>query len=384
MPSQPRRADSEARGTARRLAPIVLLASLLLLLPAVGAHGLPRPIPEQRTILLQDWSDDCGAPASGACRGSHDLVGLTLQEAYDATLGNVVLLRLYLDKGGSGSHQDTISITTPSGVRTLSLQSPDDRTFTGTGFDRVGSPEPVPGEATRFSIEGAVRLSALGAVGDKLSGFRVEAQAGSTVGDFMPGGCHKAVGDCIAGVDGDADEEIKRSEYVLRGPTYYARLATPANAVEVAQGLEQMADLQIVNLLADQSQRIEVTASAGPGVTARFHDPADPAGSGHSDKASLVLPPRGTSSIHLSLGGVTAGSEGTVRITVTTDLGGRLEEDVPYRVTAGGTCDPAMQGMHGMPACPSGTSGTTTKASPLPAAALAVLALALAGARRRT
>lgn len=344
----------------RTLLALSLLASMVAL-PAAWAHGAPAP-DARHTRLLADWLDDCGGDggaATGACKGSHDLLALDVREVRDDALGDAVAFRLFLDKGQPGPRRDTLTVNTPGGARSFTFQTSDDRTFTsGGGFDRVEGPFPVPGEATRLMVDGLVRLSALGKVGDSISAFKVEAFADGSVGDHMPGGCRNAVGDCI--VTGPK-EDYTRQSYALRGPGYYARITTPGHA-DVPAGTEAFVSLEVKNLLSIP-QQVTLTAQPPPGLAARFHAPA----SGYMDVLEVDLGSQGSTTVHLALTGE-AGVEGDVLLALSTDQGGYQETELHILVGA-----PAQ--------ATSPPTPHTSRASPAPAwAGLAVLAL-LAGRR---
>jgi MYXO-CTERM domain-containing protein len=345
----------------RPLLALALLASILAAAPAL-AHGGPSPDP-RHTRLLADWRDDCGGDGgaqTGACKGSHDLLTLDVREVRDTALGDAVAFRLFLDKGQPGMRRDTLTVNTPGGARALTFQTSDDRTFTsGGGFDRVDGPFPVEGEATRLYVDGLVRLAALGKAGDTISGFKVEAFVDGSVGDYMPGGCHNTVGDCI--VTGPK-EDYARQSYTLRGPGYYARLTAPARS-DIPAGTEAFVALEVKNLLA-MPQQVTLTAQAPSGLTVRFHAPA----SGYAERLQVDLGSQGSTTVHLALAGE-AGTEGDVLLALATDQGGYQEAGMQVVVGAPG---PAT----------SSPTGPTSRASPAPLwAGLAVLAL-LAGRRR--
>ena len=383
------------------LVPALCFLVLAGFAPAVSAHGPPPP-PGSETRLLEDWTDDCGGDggaATGNCRGSEDLLGLGIQESYDADHGyDVAIFRLYADKGQAGSHRDVVTVKTPSGTKTFTFATSDGATFTnGGGFDSVGSAHKLAGEETRFTVEGRVRLAALGAVGEKVTDFKVESFVGSSVGDFMPGGCHNTVGDCADPtgsakkgclVHGGSASCSADGQYTLRGPTYYVTLTAPESAT-VAQGSEQMVELTVRNSLDDQPQHVTLKVGAHDGVTARFHNPSDPSGTGYSDEGAVDLPARGSSVIHLALTGTAAGTQASLQVTVDTDQGGRVVKSIAYTVTedegGGHACDSSMAGMEGMEGmAPCTTSPPATKGSPLPTLPLLLIALALVGLARRS
>lgn len=327
----------------RTLLALALLA--VAAMPAALAHGGPSPDP-RHTRLLVDWRDDCGGDGgaqTGSCKGSHDLLTLDVREVRDAALGDAVAFRLFLDKGQAGPRRDVLTVDTSTGARTFTFQTSDDRTFTsGGGFERVEGPFGVPNEATRLYVDGFVGLSSLGKAGDTISGFKVEAFVDGSVGDYMPGGCHNTVGDCI--VTGSKDDYTRQS-YTLRGPGYYARLTAPGRS-DIAADTETFVALEVKNLLA-MPQQVTLTAQAPPGLTVRFHAPA----SGYAERLQVDLGSQGSTTVHLALTGA-AGTEGAVLLALATDQGGYQEASMQVAVgpEAGTPVPPATQTSRASPA----------------------------------
>jgi len=374
------------------LAALALAAVLVTALtPAATAHGAPEPKDPPVSRLLEDWTDDCygdsgAGSAPGNCKGSEDLIALDLQEMYDASLGNVVVFRLYADKGTSASepHKDVVSLNA-GGAKTLTFATTDDSHFTsGGGFDRVGNAVPL-GDGTRFYVEGTVKADTLGGVGTLLSGFHVDAYAGSNVGDFMTGGCHNTVGDCQDPTGSASQDAYTRQSYTLAGPVQYASLDAPAS-VSAEMGVEHFEQLTLTNLLGDnQAQVVSLSVSGADGIQARFHQP-DQGANGYTDAPQTTLPAKASTVLHLALTGQREDAAGTLTLTLTTDLGGRLVKQVPYTVggaaSGSSSSSDCMAGMD-MPGCPSSPPSTTTKSSPAPMVGIPLLAIALAAIRRR-
>lgn len=354
---------------------VLSLSALLALAATASAHGVPKP--DANVRLLQDWNDDCGgdggAALQGSCRGSNDLIALDLIEKADAA-GDLGVFRLFLDKGQSGTHDLTIALKTPAGAKSYSLRSTDDSRFTGAGFVSVGNAVPL-NDGTRFSVDAAVRLADLGGPGARLSDFKVEAKQNGALGDFMPGGCHHAIGDCgttpNSGHNADGGNFIK-PDYTLRGPTYYVSLGSPG-AQHLAVGQEAIVQLDLDNELRSTAQAITLTVSGAQGVAARFHDPSSPQGEGYTDTFRIELNGGQSTFAHLALEGQAAGASGSLTLTASTDLGGHTQVTVPYTVAAGdaSTSDAPTA---------SGDKGAPLRAGAL--AALAMLGAALVARRR--
>jgi hypothetical protein len=364
------------------LACLVLLAAAVALVPAASAHGVAKP--DANVRLLQDWTDDCGGDGGslqGSCKGSNDLIAVDLIEKA-ASGGDLGVFRLYLDKGQSGTHAITVSLTTPAGARSYTVQSSDDSHFTGSGFASVGNAVPI-NDGTRFYVEAAVHLSDLGGPGAKVSGFKAEAKQNGAVGDFMPGGCHNTLGDCVhtSASDGEGGN-FERPDYTLRGPTYYASVNSPG-AQSVAAGDERIVQLDLKNELRATAQAFSLSVSGADGVQARFHNPSAATGEGYSDTIQVDLKGGESTFAHLALQGQTAGASGTLTLTVSTDQGGRTQVSIPYTLTAGADTG----GDTGSDGSSDGGSQTHAgKGSPSPAGALVGLALLGSAllARRRT
>jgi hypothetical protein len=338
-------------------AALAALAALLLASPAV-AHEAPDPR-DYETRLLHDWNDDCGGDgggATGACRGSLDLIALDLQERHDAALGHLAVFRFILDEGAAGAQRVTLALDA-GGARTFELRTSDGRSFTGTGFDRVGGAVPL-GDGTRFAVEAVVKASSLGGTGATLSGFRLEAHSGAGRGDLMPGGCQNTVGDCIDA--GRSDSQYVRPSYALRGPGYYVSVAAPNGAR--ADG--SIVELAVRNELRRSAQALTLSVSASAGLQAVFHDAAG------QERPTLEVPLAGAQSttVHVLVRG---GASGTVTVEAASDLGGRTVATFPVAAGGEGTGGPAAT-----------TAAPTTQASPAAGTLLPALALALVAWRR--
>src|SRR5581483_4381009 len=129
-------------GATARLAALSFgLAAVLAMaaLPA-GAHPAPDPA-NSDTRLLADQTDDCGseAPPQNDCRHADDLIALDIREVYDH--GDVTIFRLWAEHGSASNLEDRLTFSSGSGTKTLSWKTNDGRSYTGAGFDSVGSPQ---------------------------------------------------------------------------------------------------------------------------------------------------------------------------------------------------------------------------------------------------
>jgi len=353
---------------------LVALFALVLLAPAATAHcaALPR---DQDTRLLQDYADECKVDGgTNDCHGSDELIALDIQEKWDGSK-DVAVFRYIMDKGQAGAHKDTVTVTTPKGTMSLAVQSSDDtRWANGGGFDTVSTGQGL-GDGSRFLVEGTVAMDKLGKTGDPLTSVKVEADTGGSVGDYMPGTCHNAIGDCPPALGGDACYYNPTTSYKLRGPSYYATLnaGTPPTLVV---GAEQIVQLDVKSLFGHASQQVTMTVSTAAGVTARFHDAAAGNGKGYSPTLTFPLSAQQSYGAHLALQGDQAGAQGVLTVALTTDLGGHAVAQIPFKVsgTASSSSSTSL----------SSSSSTAAKSSPpvdLPLILLGAAALAM---RRRS
>lgn len=352
---------------------LAVLAALLLAAPA-GAHG-PPPLRDQDQRLLADHNDDCGGDSAAGlanCRGTHDLVGLDVREAHDATLGDVVIFRLLLNGGDTGQLKDTLTFKAGSASKTFELTTSNNQAFTGTGFDRVVGPTSI-NDGTRFAIEGLVQRDSLGPTGTLLADFDVVATRDGTRGDFMPGTYTTLAGPAPTGSSEQNDPaSYERPSYALRGPGYYANAALPAIA-SVAVGASTELTVTFSNLLKNTPQSLAVATTGADGVQAWFSVGA-PDGS-----LAFDLGKGATTMRTLVLTGTEAGASGTLTLTLTSSLGGRSVHTLAYTVTEAPTSPSPTE----PPATPSASS-TPSKDAPGPGLPLALGLLAFAGLRRRS
>lgn len=358
-----------------KLAGPLLLVSLILVAGAASAHG-PPPLRDQDTRLLADHNDDCGGDSGSLsnCNGSHDLVALDIREAHDAARGDLVHFRFLLN-GGAGSLRDVLTVKVNGASKSFELRTTDNKAFQTTGFDVV-TVAPLLGEGgvqdgSRFVVDAGVKLQTLGGAGAKITDYLVESYTGSTRGDYMPGGYYNALGVKVADPDQGSDEtdRVRTGGYILRGPGYYAEASLPA-PVTVAAGQTMEIPVTLRNLLANTPQTLQIAAAADPGVEVRFAGgPAD--GSLTADVAKGAQTMR---TLELTAG--EAPTQGTLTLTLTTNLGGRSTHTLTYTVTEAATSSTAPT---------SSTPATSSPGKDAPATglplALGLLAFAALGRR---
>jgi len=350
---------------------------LLVLSGTASAHGAPNPR-DFETRILTDQNDDCGEHGADGCRGTHDLLAVSIREAHDADLGDVLVVSLWMDHGGSGAKRDIVSFQAGGDTKTVTFRTSGDGTFTVDGAARISAPYPVPSasaqDGTRFGVDATVALSTLGiGKGDRVSGFKVDAYAGETRGDIMPGTYVTALGtEAPKGANEQgAPAEYVRAAYTLRGPVQYADLDADG-PVTVPADSEAFVALRVANRLGDMAQTFTFSATGGAGVTVGFHAPGSPDGE-YPPTMRLDVPPDGDRLVHLVLVGQESGAGGTVTVTLATDLGGRVQDTVAYTVGEGTTS----------PAASTTSQAPDGQDSPGAAAPLALLLVALTAWMRR-
>lgn len=357
-----------------RLVAAVALAALLV--PLAAAHGAPAPR-GQDSYLLDDHNDDCGGHSAAdpdRCNGTHDLIALHIQEAYDASLGDVVRFRFFLNGGTtSDGLRDVLTFKTGSTTRTFELRTSNNVDFQGTGFDRVAKAIPVrfPSgsvDGDRFIVEATVKASALGGVGTKLTDYRLDAYRGpsNARGDYVPGGAFNGLVDNPNPDQGEgATNRVRTTGYVLRGPTYYATVTSPPTTT-LALGEAVTVPVRLANDLRsadwDTAQAATLDVKASPGLQATW--------AGGASSITVDLPAAGSVEVPLTLRSTGAAGAGTVTVTLTTNLGGHSVHTFDAQVQDASSSS-------------SSTSQPPSKGAPGPAPLLALGALAAAFALRR-
>jgi hypothetical protein len=306
-----------------------------------------------------------------------------VQEAHrDA--GDVLVFRFWMDKGKTYPITDTLVV----GGKTLAIKTSDDATFSvASGFDSTLNAHGI-GDGSRFTVDATVSYASLGvSPGGKLTGFTVTSKSSSGDGDFMPGGCHNTLGDCVDTGGQSGTQYIAgggSGSYTLRGTGYYLDLTGPSGtqAAQLGQDLSSPIMLNLANKFHRLDQTVTLTVSGADGVTAGFHS-GDP--SGASYKAPLTVKVNGDSGtiLHLNLHGDRAGATGTLTITATSDLGGVNTVQVPYEVKQSSGATDATSGTGATDGQSTTDAGNSSKGSPAPAAPLAGLLLLALALRRR-
>lgn len=323
----------------RLLVAAATVALLLAAIPAGQAHAAPDP-PDYMTRLLHDYNDDWGGDQAGS-RDGHDIMALDLQEAYNATMGqNVLVFRLTMNFGYTGSQRpelrEVFTFQAKGSQVSKEFKTTDNQKFTGT-FDAVNGPYHAltadgSRDGTRFYLEGIMKYSTLSVnVGDKISNFFVQGYAGPDKRDHMVGGF------TFGGqtVDQPPPEEqsqpasYKRQDVALAGPTQYATLKADPVEAAAETGDNTTITLTVKNKLS-RPQTITLDATKPQGVSIAFHGDAY-----RKDRLTFAVASRQEATVHAYLSAAGPVS-GTVEVLLSTDLGGRVTHGIAYTVTSSG------------------------------------------------
>lgn len=320
---------------------IVLVVAWLA--PTAEAHAAPDP-PDYMTRLLHDYNDDWGGDQAGS-RDGHDVMALDIQEAYNSTFAqDVLVFRLTLNGGYTGSERpelrEVLTFQAKGAEQSKEFRTLDNVKFTGS-FDAVNGPFPAltadgSQDGTRFYLEGSLKASTLGLkAGDKISNFFVQGYAGSDKRDHMVGG-YTIGGQALDQAPPEEQSQpasYKRQDYAIAGPTQYASLAAAPTQVTAKSGENKSVVLTIKNKLI-RAQTITLDATKPAGTSVAFH-----ADNYRKDRTTFALASRQEATVHMYLTSASAAS-GTVQVVLATDLGGRATQEIQWSTTGGGTSRP--------------------------------------------
>lgn len=337
--------------------PLAILLAMAMI-PMASAHASAPP-PDYMVRLLHDCNDDYfGDDSSITSRPGHDIHSLDLREAWSSELGNHVVFKIILN----GDDDETITVALSAGGSKSYDFVRNNGVWSGT-FAKVRHIEDI-GDGNRFALEGSVRVSSLGSIGDTLRSFTVTGKSGGDTHDRIPGN-DAQLGGC--------SDNYERPDYRLAGPIQYVSADFEDDDITAKQGIESLVALDLVSLTRDASQTVKVSLE-GDGARLRLHDPDSGA---YVEEAEFDLSRLGNQgqgkTIHIAIEGDSAG-EGQATATITTSLGGRLVRTLDFTVT------PADQ----EPAPDEGTEETPPKDEESPGAGLLLpLLIAFAWIRRR-
>lgn len=360
-----RRPDGRPRNASWHVAAatMLLFVGLVALAPA-SAHTAAPP-PDHMVRLLHDCNDDqFGGDGGGT---GYDLHALDLYEAWRDGLGDAVVFKLILN--GQGAATIRLDLTADGTARSYSWTT-SGSAWSGS-FDRVHHQSDI-GDGDRFALEGTLALSTLGvAVGAVLDDYTLTAVVGGDEGDHVPGYDGGPLGSCT--------DNFQRPDYTTKGPVQYASVNIRETEVSVDVGEERFLNVEAENKLKDSVQTVTLTQSGGDGVLVRFHIPSG--GSDYSRSHEKELAKRGkpgdSTLIHLAVQGEEAGASGVITVTLTTELGGRVQDQVAYGV---GAAAPPTDGADGTD---DGDGDGNDIPAVGPVAAAAAVVSAIAWARRR-
>lgn len=354
---------------------LAALAALLLAAPIVQAHGAPVPR-DYETRLLADCNDDWFAGDGVSARGGYDLHAVDVREAYTGGQ-HVLVFRTIMN--GDGPLELTLSLSTSEGSKSIQWTTQNGASWSA---DKGSTDSMGINDGDRFALEGTVPRSALGlTVGDRITDYTLTSTIDGEDGDRIPGNDRPALAAGPCDPD-DAPTSYKlTSGYTLEGPIQYARFpARDAGDCRAGSDLstqrllldtQKFVDMVFCNT-AGQNQEFTLSVQSVAGVEAEFHEPGT---NRYTTTATTALQDGKGTLIHLALTASEPGS-GVIKVTLTTDLGGRTVIDVPYEVADTGASPTASQ---------SPTSGPTDE-EPTPGlapASIIGLMAALAVARRR-
>jgi len=408
----------------------LLAAILLAALPTASAHGaLPSPPLFHR---IGDADDD-GQVGPGGCNdnaeaqtcdksqtnaGGLDLLSLDAREAYLSNGTAAVDFLVGYQRGAAGVQQ-TVSIFV--GSKTLSFHGPNGGPYNSTTCDRLVGPYDFPGgDGLQKAVECWVTYAHLGianGTAGSLSGIHMQSDADSTTKyDVWPGAYYlqgryvAAIPDCdTSATPPDCDqpepnEPTDRPGYALTGPADLLKVTLSAPSVDLGKGSGMVHLMLAAGAAATNvTQLANLTMDAPATIQASL------------DAANTKVSGNGTSMVMLNVVGAT--KDGTVRITVTTDLGGYAIVSIPVKAapppnpcgaSGMGASTGMMSGMSMAPvsptrsagtsstsagsmptlsttSCPptSSSSSTTSKSSPAPALGIVLSTLAVALLARR-
>ncbi len=354
---------------------LALAALAVAALPSASAHGAPTPV-DFMARLLADDNDDCGAHGdpnpAGSCRGSDDLIALDVQEKANGEATTLVF-RFWLDKGTTFPVTNTLTFQAGGAAKSFAIKTTNGQSYTvESGFDAVAAPKSV-NDGTRSTVDASVDAAKVGAIGTKLTSIKVESKSGSNLGDYMPGGCRNNLGECSG-----TDQETRYStDYTLRGPAYYAKMDAPTTPIRVpAGGDSQLTQITLTNSLSKSAQTLTLTLTGANGVSGGFHAGEPTSASQYTSTKQVALQGKQQTVLHLRLHGDTIDAAGTLTLTLTTDLGGRVVAQIPYEVVPSGSATD-------LPTTAS-SPATSSKGSPAAAAPLVALGLLAIALRRRS
>jgi hypothetical protein len=335
------------------LSAMLLLGSVLSMAVPASAHGAAPALPYM-TRLLADYNDDWLGVQDG-----HNLVALDAYPQYNATLGDVLVLRLIMNGGwapqsaatGTPALAEHVTFKANGQDKEFAFTTEDNLAFASeVGFDAVRGPFPQMDAAgapdgERFFVEGLATFASLAVKpGDALSDWLVTGEAGDSEGDVMPQGQAPGVPETCGGALACVAYDI--GSYTLPGLDAYATASAPATIPRVPAVGEATFNLTIANLVNSTAQSVMVMAM-GEGVAVSFD--GVPVSADAMGMLDLQGSASGSLQVHVArlapftggnhtgnhTGNRTAGhgdstsnataathSEGTVTFNVTTSLGG--------------------------------------------------------------
>jgi len=359
----------------------LLAAILVAALPGASAHGA-KPSPPLYTRVGD--ADDDGQVGPGGCvatneqteeqtcaksqtnPGGLDLLSLDAREAYLPNGTAAVDFLIGYQRGGDGVSQ-TVSLFV--GSKTFSFTGPTGGPYNSTTCDRLVGPYDFPsGDGEQQAMDCWVTYAHLGVTNGTtgtLAAIHMQSDAGATAKfDIWPGAYYEggqnghyvpAIPDCDTSATPPCDTPEPTEptsddypSYTLAGPADLVKATASVASVDLAKGAGKVTiQLAAGAGAANVTQLANLTMSAPGTIQASL------------DAANAKVSGNGTSAVNLAVVGAT--KDGTIRITVATDLGGYTVLSIPVKAAppaspcgtpAGSGPTGSMSGMSVAPASP--------------------------------
>ncbi len=349
-----------------------LLATLMAVPTQAHIVGPPR---DYEARLLHDCNDDYFGQDEVIDKDGYEVHTLDVSERRIAGIGDALVFRVVYNGGYAGNDRPELRIavtwTGPGGEKTHHFATNNGNTWTGN-WDRILGPTDKTTrdgqiDRDRFALEGVISYNKAGVkIGDKIRDYRVVSSIDGTAVDTIPGDDTGPLRECT--------DNTRRPDYTIRGTSYHIGITLEPAESTVQVGQEKFINVRLENPFRHHAQSMQINlAGGGNDIDARFHDP----NGGYSNSLTKDLPKDGSNLIHLAITGKNPGSQGTLTVKVSSDLGGYIEKTFQYRVAEAGSSDPGTNPPNPPGNDPGEPTGDKGKDSPGPAPL--VLALALVG-----
>ena len=340
----------------RRSPRAALFASALVFVlvaaaPPVSAHALAGPAPTFSRIL-QDFTDDYYGGGHAQTRPGHELHALDISERYDASLGDVAVLRLWMAGGKLPSELvfphlvERVNLTVGGSDHRIDFDTIDGATWTGglgaIKCDRYGAPTAANSDTGnadtgRFYVDCTIRLASFGALpGAIITKAQVQAYDNDVRGDLMVGGffaTSAVTGESYTdGTSGDptatGNGNFDNTPYAIKTTARLVGAEPSVTRLDLHPGDATSFTLTITNSIVLGSDAGNGDGKAVPTITLDA-----PGASAKLDAPDLsAMDPGGVRAFKVN---VTAGSlaaDTILSIGVTTDQGGHRALEIPVHI----------------------------------------------------